>query len=256
MAVLLSMGLRNHVLSLGSIKNALQGAILKVFSGAVPADANAAESGALLISYTDGGGPWTPETLSTATVTLTSGVAGQITQITLAGGATLLSNPVQFNASLLQTALDLAAEINNAQPPNARYWAQANNVTVTIYAVPGTGASPNGTGVSPTLVTMTASATSFAGGVDAVNGIKFGYASAGILSKISSQLLQGTIVTSGTAAYWRLYTEAGDTGAQDVVARYRRAQGLVATSAETLVIPNTSLVLGSGQRVGSFQISD
>ena len=52
MTVKSSTGFRNHVLAVGSVKDALDGSELKLYGGAVPADADAAESGALLATIT------------------------------------------------------------------------------------------------------------------------------------------------------------------------------------------------------------
>ena len=52
MTIKSSTGLRNHVLATGSIKSALDGLVLKLYGGAVPVDADAAEAGTLLATIT------------------------------------------------------------------------------------------------------------------------------------------------------------------------------------------------------------
>lgn len=61
MTVKSSTGLRNHVLAVGSVKNALDGCLIKLYGGTAPADADAAESGTLLatISVNNTGTPVT-----------------------------------------------------------------------------------------------------------------------------------------------------------------------------------------------------
>lgn len=49
MTIKLSTGLRNGVLATGSLKSLLEGKVLKIFAGAVPATADASRSGATLL---------------------------------------------------------------------------------------------------------------------------------------------------------------------------------------------------------------
>ena len=51
-----STGLRTGMVYATGAREALQGGALKIFSGAVPADADAAETGTLLAEFTDNGG--------------------------------------------------------------------------------------------------------------------------------------------------------------------------------------------------------
>lgn len=47
--MIISTGLRNHLLVTGSLKSALDGGVIRIYSGAVPADADAALGGATLL---------------------------------------------------------------------------------------------------------------------------------------------------------------------------------------------------------------
>lgn len=251
--VSLSLGLRNHILSFGSLKNGLQGGIVRIFAGAVPASADAAEIGTLLVTMSELGSAWVPETIAFGSVTLNSGSSGQVTQVTV-NSVNLLAAPVPFNVSLFQTAIDLAVAINsNVTSP--RYQARVADRVVSIYAMPGTGTQPNGLVVAATTVTISTSTSNMASGVAFVNGIKFAFGAAGLLSKVSSQIVRGVVqAPSGTAAYWRMYTESGDNGAVDAAGRYRRAQGLVAVANETLTMSSLALVANAVQRINTFQV--
>ena len=101
------------------------------------------------------------ETKSAGSVTLTGGAAGSINTVTV-GGVNIISSAVPFNASLNQTATDLAAKINSSQ---SNYTAGAAGAVVTITAVAGTGTIPNGMIVSATLTTITATFVNMTGGV-------------------------------------------------------------------------------------------
>lgn len=88
------------------------------------------------------------ETLATGTLTLVSGTAGEISSVSV-NGLVVTSSAVPFNATLNQTATDLAANITafaadvaNTNP--IKFTAQANGTVVTISAPSGTGSTPNG----------------------------------------------------------------------------------------------------------------
>lgn len=85
MTVKSSTGLRNHVLAVGSVKDALDGSVIKLYGGAIPADADAAESGTLLatISVNSTG---TPVTFN---ATAESGVLAKNSGEVWAGAVTL-----------------------------------------------------------------------------------------------------------------------------------------------------------------------
>ncbi len=55
MAVKSSTGLKNSILVSGSLKSMLDGGKIRIFSGAAPADADAAETGTLLCVISNGG---------------------------------------------------------------------------------------------------------------------------------------------------------------------------------------------------------
>ena len=52
MSIKTSTGLRNHMMAVGSFKNAMDGCVLRIYGGAVPVDADAAEAGTLLATIT------------------------------------------------------------------------------------------------------------------------------------------------------------------------------------------------------------
>jgi hypothetical protein len=87
------------------------------------------------------------ETAATGTLTL-SGAAGQVSSVSV-NGAVVTSGAVPFNATLNQTATDLASNINAfaANPANLnaiKFTAQANGAVLTISGPSGTGSTPNG----------------------------------------------------------------------------------------------------------------
>lgn len=99
------------------------------------------------------------EVRSSGTVTI-AGAAGSVDTITV-GGVNVLNAVVPFNASLTQTAADVAASINL----KGLYTATAAAAVVTIFELTDTGVTVNGLTVSGTLTTLTATYTNMTGGV-------------------------------------------------------------------------------------------
>lgn len=120
-----------------------------------------------------GGTASTPETLASATLTITGGTnnpgVDTISSITV-NGVEILNVAIDWTTSNNNTALLITNQINtyNSTP---EYTATRVNNVITIKPIAGTGATPNGFALVPTVngtVTETHSAT-FTGGVTAVS---------------------------------------------------------------------------------------
>jgi hypothetical protein len=249
----LSTALRDYVNQNGSIKEALQNGQIQIYSGSQPATADTAPSGTLLATVTANSASRTAEVLATGTVTL-SGSAGSVTALTV-GGVSLIDNAVPFNTSLIQTAADLAAEINNTcSAPD--YTATSSGAVVTIRAMRGTGASANGFVVAATGAGgLTATPANLAGGVTAVNGLKFGTSSAGVLVKHPVQVWSGVAVATGTAGWFRFTGSVSDSGVTDSVGTEVRMDGSISTSGAQLNMSSTTVTSGATQTISSFPIT-
>lgn len=257
MALRLSKALRNFYLQNGSIKNALQNGIIEVYSGQQPTTADDAVAGTLLCTFTKSGNAFTPEVLATGSVTLTGGAAGSINTVTVNGVNIIPQGAVAFNASLNQTATDLAAAIN-AGMCFPEYSAVAVGAVVTIKAMPSTGVGPNGFVVTATLTTITATFVNMGSGVAgvaAVNGLSMGNAAAGLIAKTGAEVWQGTAVATGTAGWFRYRGSVVDAGAADALEALIRLDGNIATSGANLNMSNTSIVSGAVQTLSTFQLT-
>lgn len=82
MAFKLSTGLRNHMLVTGSAKSGLDGGVLRIYGGAVPADADAALGGATLLCTISNNDLGTGITFDT---TATNGIMQKTTSETWSG---------------------------------------------------------------------------------------------------------------------------------------------------------------------------
>jgi len=83
-------------------------------------------------------------------------------------------------------------------------------------------------------------------------GLTFGEASEGKISKNSSEVWSGTAVATGTAGWFRLKTKADDDQQSDY---FERIDGAIGTSGAELNMVNTYIETGSVQTISSFEIS-
>jgi hypothetical protein len=252
MTLRLSTALRNLVLDGGSVKNALHGGKLQIYSGSQPATADAAPTGTLLATITAASGAHTAEVLATGTVTL-AGSSGSVTALTV-DGVSIITSAVAFDTSLTITAANLALEINNTQS-TPEYTATSSGAIVTISARRGSGATPNTFVVDATCTTMTSTDVDMSGGVTAANGLKFGMAAAGILPKLSTQTWSGVAVATGTAGWFRFVGAVADSGALDASELQVRLDGAVSTSGSQLNMSSTSITTSATQTITSFPIT-
>lgn len=250
MTVRISTALRNHVAQGGSYVQAMQNGKLVLFSGSQPATADAAETGSQLLVITASSGAHTAEVLATGTVTLTGGSSGSVNSLTV-GGVPIIDAVVPYNASLNQTATDLAAAINQSMShPN--YTATASGAVVTISASLGAGATANSLVVAVTTTTLTTSTTNMASGVTPLNGLKFGVAAGGVVGKLASQVWSGVVGISGTAGWYRYYGSRADPGGVDADAAYIREDGACGTSGAQYNMSSTTLTGAATHTVDSW----
>jgi hypothetical protein len=226
----------------GSFKEAFQNGVLKIYSGAQPATADAAvNTGTLLCTVSNNSGAVTSEVLASGTVTLTGGSSGSVSSITV-NGIEILNATIAFDTSLTQTAADCAAQINNNQG-SVDYVASSSGAVITITALPGTGSAPNTFAVLSTTTTITHSVANLAGGVTAVNGLSFGSAASASIAKLASQTWTGVNGAGGVAGYYVFYGSVADAGNADTNLQYIRECGAIATSGAELNLLNTTTLV-------------
>lgn len=246
MTIGISTRLANFLGQGGSYKRAFTGGRAYLYSGTQPTSADAAPTGTLLAILTQGGGAYTAEVLSRGSVTL-AGSGGQVTQITVTptGGSAinLLLAAITYNASLTQTAADVATAINtNETMPN--FYATSVGAKIIIEAMPGTGTTPNTWAVATTIATMTKTDVAMGSevaGVASANGLLFGSCVANLLGVSGSW--QGDGITNGTAGYIRLIGSiVDDFSADSANMKFIRMDATVGTTAAADIIMNTVTV--------------
>lgn len=249
-----SKALRNYLLEGGSLKHALSNCFIKVYTGSQPANAEAAPTGTLLVTYSRASGAITREVQSVGSVDLTGGASGSVDTITV-NSISILPAAVPFNSSLAQTAQDVCDAINN-NPKNHLFECFVTSTDViNIRAKRGLGALPNGWVVASTVTTITKTDSNMAGGVDAVNGLNWGDAAAGAIVKLASETWSGVAGATGTAGWVRVESAVSDPGTLDSSESIIRADGAVATSGAELNMTPTSITSGATQTISSFSIT-
>jgi len=247
----LSTGARNFLAADGSLKDLFQNGKLEIYTGAQPANADAAVTGTLLCTITDSSLARTAEVLSAGSVTLTGGASGSVDTLTV-DGVDILGAVVPYNTSLNQTAADVVAQCE-AFRGAVEYEVSAAGAIITITARPGTGASPNGFVVASTTTTLTKTDANMAGGVAAVNGLKWGYATAGVVAKLASQTWSGVNANTGTAGYYRLYGSVADAGGLDSSGSTLREDGAISTAGAELNMASTTLTATATTTLTAWQ---
>ena len=249
-----STGLRNFVARSGSYKDALQGGKIKIYTGSQPASADDAPTGTLLVTITDASGAHTSETLASGSVELTGGSSGSVNTITV-DGIDILGGAITYATSLANTAALVAAAINANQANPGYRAAVLSGSTITIYARQGTGAEANGLVVASTVTTITKTDSNMASGVDSANGLKFGDAASGILSKLSTQTWSGVTAVTGTAGWFRFEGPVADSGLLDSAGSQIRLDGAISTSGQQLNMSSTSFTAAATQTISTFPIT-
>lgn len=250
MSLMFSTGLRNFVGMYGSYKRALQGGVMKIYSGSAPATADSAVSGTLLCTVSLASGTVTSEVCSYGTVTL-AGSGGSVDSITV-NGSEILGAVVSWTTDLTTTAAAVAGQINSYVPiSGVEYIATSSGAVVTITALPGTGTTPNGYVVATTITTMTKTDANLANGVVSANGLTYGAIVSGILSK--SGTWSGAVGAAGSAGYFRLCGSVADAGASSI--SLVRIQGTCGVSGADYNMSSTSLTLAATHTVDTFSLT-
>jgi hypothetical protein len=250
MALRYSTGAVQLMMGRGSFRDAFENGKLEIYTGAQPANCETAVSGTLLCTVTAASAARTAEVLASGTVTLNTGASGSVTALTV-NGVDILGVAVPFNTSLTQTAADVATQCSNFKG-NVEYNVTSAGTVITIQALNGTGASPNGFVVTSTATTITKTDVNLAGGVAAANGLKFLNPVGGVLNK-DATTWSGVNAVTGTAGWYRFYGSVADAGGTDATNTTIREDGAIATSAAELNMASTTLTAAATTTITQWQ---
>ena len=252
MTLRISTGLRNAIANSLGFGGAMNKGFINIYSGAQPANADAAATGTLLATVSSSSLTPTYETQASQTITL-AGTSGSVNTVTVGTFNIIPDGAVPFRIDLATTASDLADAINQA----GIYTATAAAAVVTIKPRPGVGASHNTYIVATTVTTMTAtSGGNMTGGVNSANGLFYLPPNAGTISKATSQIWSFNGLAIGTAGWFRAVGALSDPGTINSTAPYyARMDGSIGTSGSNLNLSNISITVGSPATNDSFEFT-
>ncbi|MBT9176368.1 MAG: hypothetical protein DDT20_00681 [Firmicutes bacterium] len=252
-----SPALQNFIAASGSWKDFFDEGSIEIYSGTQPATPDLAVTGTLLVTLTSGGSAKTHEVASQGTVTLTGGASGSVDTLTV-NSLAIMDSATPFNASLTQTAADIARKCMR-NPRNKLFTVTSSGAVITITANPGQGTLPNGWVVASTVTTITKTDVNMGvttAGVNAVNGLRMDFNPvAGMFTKDLVQTWSGTAVATGTAGWFRYESSVVDAGALDSAAVFLRMDGNIATSGADMTMSSTTITSGAVQTLGNFHFT-
>jgi hypothetical protein len=174
--------------------------------------------------------------------------------ITVGGMAeNLIPGGVPYNADLPTTTDDVAAAIN-ANSNQLGITAMSDGASiVTLYAPYFLADEANGLTVAATYTTMAASVTNFANGTAPANGLNLTYPPAtGLVSK-DTDTWQGSVLVSGSAAWFRFVAGGSDPNGTSTTAV--RMDGLVTTTGVDMKVSTLALVKDAVEVFSTFQLT-
>ena len=240
MALKLSTGLRNNLLGLqATVCASFQGITGDFVDGAAAAD-TITDSGSGFI--TAGFAPGQVLFCKGATTAgNNTGVTGAVIQDVTAGTITLLTGIVAGTEVFAAATIIAAAEGGSLKDV-------FRDGVLRVYSG-SQPSSPDSATNGTLLVTVTVSSGAFvAGAFD--NGLEFGTAASGAISKSASETWQGLGLAAGTAGWFRLSANPTDAGGADTT--LSRIDGNVGTSGADLNMSSTSIVVGSTYTIDTF----
>lgn len=243
----LSTGLRDFMLTRGSLKDAFRDGVLNIYSGSQVATADAAVVGTLLAQISLASGSWTAGTPSTAQVTQSAvtatGGAGDTVAMTVNG--TLYS--FVTGAGTTDAAAKGLAALINADPAVEAVSTGGTTGTESMVVMRARHAGVSFTAVSSSTGTATIAATETYVANVRLNGLQFGTSTAGVLSK-ETGVWSGIAPATGIAGWFRFKANAVDTDTSS--STLIRLDGAVASSGSDMSM-NTSVTSGATITVDS-----
>jgi len=250
MALSLSTGLRQFLTGEGSLRKAFEDGILNIYSGAAPANADAAPTGVLLAKITVGSGAVTANARSTPqlkTVTI-SGTYSGVAKFLL-NGVAIQYSLVAGDSTAALAAVSIARFLNDTQVLSA---IETGTTCVIYVQYRFDGGAFTLTENSSTTVSVSVYAD-IAANVALIT-CKLGVAVLGAISKDASTW-SGVALADGTAGYFRLVTTL-DGADSDTDYSDCRIQCNVSTSGAELNLSNINLVSGATETIDTFTLTE
>lgn len=256
MAIRATTALVNKLAQQHGIWESIRDMQIFVYSGSQPADPDAIPTGNNLLVFTLDGNAFVAGTEAFATIVF-SGATGSLDTVTVGGLAyNLLSASLPIVSGDLGTSADNVAADINARPNPFGVTAISDGVDTVTLTLPGwLGQIGNSFALATTETTVTVVAdATFAGGVEAVNGMTFDFpAASGVISKPISEAWQGVGAVAGTAGWFRAV--AGGASVSGSGLTEIRFDGNIATSGGDLTMGTLTVEVGAIEAVSSLTVT-
>jgi hypothetical protein len=242
MSFKLSTGLRNYLLSMGSLRKAFENGVLKIYSGSAPASADDAATGVLLCTITKASGTVSANEKGSQKITkITITSTDTLTTVTLDGVAYSF-NP-GGSMTVINLAINLVRVINETCPMCVAVASGQDGTLNVMSRVDGetfTSAATANCTLSDNVAAVDSDCLSFED-----------EASSGVLEK-NSDTWSGVNVATGTAGYFRLITSSDSGGSS---ATEKRVQGNISTSGSDMNLSNLNLTQGATLTIDTFTVT-
>jgi hypothetical protein len=259
MAERLSTGLRNWLLGSGSVREAFDDCVMKIYSGAAPDEADDAISGNLLVTITKASGTVSTGTWAAGTTERSSRNEWKLVlDGDHASGNTCIAHVhVEGDAGTTYTytntpdldangvARAVAKMLQETPSLNAVAAEDATNTIYVAAKIAGVELVITDGGGNVTITPTESKAESRS------DAMYFALPASGAMSK-ASEVWSGLVATTGVAGYFRL-VQPFDDGTDSATAI--RLQGSVSTSGAELNLSSTSLVATTTLTIDTFSIS-
>ena len=217
-----------------TLKEQFNDGVLRIYSGAQPANADAAINGVLLFEVTKNGGTFAAGTKSTAQVdkiVVGSYTEGHTFAVSIDAGTTYTYTALAGSSTTI-VATGLAALINESEIVSAVSSGADVIVRARFAGVAFVSAEETDTGTL-TLSTLVANVRA--------QGIQFGTATDGVLAKETGDW-EGVALADGVAAWFRFCANAADNGGAS--SALPRIDGSCSTTSGDLVLRTLNIVTG------------
>lgn len=173
-------------------------------------------------------------------------IVADITQITSSGNKMLVNASLTSASSASNTSMTIQTVGGKAIKDMFNY-----HVLRVLSGTPPSDCDSTETGTL--LLELTSSGNTVTAGTTS-NGLSFASVSSGAISASSGQTIKGTGLATGTAGYYRMYTNSKLTGAVSSSNPSKRIQGSVGTSNAELILGTTQITKSVATTVTAHQI--
>jgi len=248
MTIRLSTGLRNNMVGATGLSASFLNGFIDIYTGSQPVTADSPVMGTKLGTVSLSSQATTDEVRSSGTLTF-SGTAGTVANVTVGLLNIMPARAVAFTIDLATTVALVAEAINDS----GLFSATAASAVLTVTSPPGSGAAYNANSLAANVSggLSAVSGGTYAGGVDAVAGLKFSQPTAGTVAKSGVWSFNGIAI--GTAGWFRFRGSVADAGGTSTT--LCRMDGSIAVSGGDMNLSNIAITVGAPTTIDTFTVT-